>query len=131
MSGSEAEPSSRVKREVKQDALNHEVALAVKEVGGPNFIQASYMKQVCKLVLSSDSEKLDRLQPDVASFDKESWMTALKLAVAFLRRYKMDATISTIKLENPETPKSTGFSRASEVDGEFERLLNRKKTEDM
>lgn len=125
----EAKP---VSRDVKQDALNREVSLVVKEVGGPNFIQASYIKEVCKQVLSSDSEKFDRLQRDVVEFDKESWMRALKLSLAFLRRYKMDATVSTIKHENPGTPKSTGYSRASEVDSEFEKLLeNRKKPEDM
>ena len=121
------QPRQPVKRDLKQENLNDKVAEVVNQAGGPNYIQASYMKEICKLVVASTNEKLDRVQPDVASFEKESWDKAFKLCLAFLRRFRMDATISTIKQENPGTTKSTGYSRASEVDNEFQRLLNRKK----
>lgn len=111
----------------KQEKLNKAVERDVRAAGGHNYIQARYGKEVCRAVLTCDSDKFDFLLPDVNSSEDKAWTVALKLSMAFLRRYKMDTTLTTIRMEQPAVPRHSGFSKASDVDATFARLLKTRK----
>ena len=107
-------------RDAKQDKLNEDVRDAITKAGGQNYIQASYMRELCKAVLRSESETLDALQPDVIDSKEETWVKALKLSMAFLRRYKMDLTIATMRYEYRGCPR---FRDHVDVDKDFDSLI--------
>ena len=109
--------------EVKQERLDEGTVKAVTKAGGTNFIQSEYIKEVAKVAIKSESATLTAVKPHVKVHSTKAWNQALLLAVAFLKRYKMNQTIETLRTEYPETPKSTGYSRASEVEGSFNDLL--------
>jgi hypothetical protein len=56
--------------------------------------------------------------------DSKAWVDALRLAIAFLKRYKMTDTVATLRMEAPNAPKQTGYGRASEVDAAFGDVLD-------
>ncbi|KAK8884366.1 hypothetical protein M9Y10_043476 [Tritrichomonas musculus] len=118
--------------DIKQSKLDEKVSETVAEHGGLNYIQAKYVSQLCEVVvnnpeLSEDSaNKLRDLQPKVKSnllTENELYRRALCISVAFIKRYKMVQTLDAIKKEYAQTPKSTGFSKASELERTFEGLF--------
>ena len=114
--------------DAKQSRLNEAVERDVKAAGGHNFIQACYLKGLCRAVITCDTDKFDEIQPDVNESTDRAWIAATKLVMAFLRRYKMDTTLATLKMEHPGAPRSLGFARANDVDKAFEDLLGRRKS---
>ena len=118
--------------DIKQNKLDEKVSETVAEHGGLNYIQAKYISQLCEVVvnnpdLSEESEnKLRDLQPKVKSdllSENELYRRALCISVAFIKRYKMLQTLDAIKREYNQTPKSTGFSKASELERTFGELF--------
>lgn len=113
----------------KQSRLDNLSLEAVENAGGSNFIQASYFRYLCIATIGNQNEKLQSLQPNISiQRDSAAWEQALKLCLAFLRRRKMDQTLSAIRHEYSECPKTTGFSRASEIDIKFNQLLGQPTT---
>lgn len=109
--------------ELKQERLDQEVVKAVERAGGTNFVQSEYIKEVAKVAIESESPTLTSVRPNVRIFNTEAWNKSLLIVLAFLKRYKMNQTVETVRLEYPMTPKSTGFSRASELEAAFSDLL--------
>ena len=124
MKGGTRSPGKRIHYdEVKQERLDEETVKAVTKAGGTNFIQSEYIKEVAKVAMGSDSPTLTSIHPNVRINETKGWKQALLLAVAFLKRHKMNQTIETMRTEWAETPKSTGYARASEVENTFSDLL--------
>jgi uncharacterized protein (DUF58 family) len=96
---------------------------AVTEAGGVNFIHARFVQEVAELVMHDPPESVISVQPTIRVGDSEAWGRAFRLAIAYLNRFKMNQTSGTVKMEFPETPKSTGYTRASGVDAAFHDLL--------
>lgn len=118
--------------DVKQNRIDREVADAVAEHGGLNYIQAKYVSQLCDIIANSqdlppDTQgKLQDLQPKIKIElvnNEENYRRALCISIAFLKRYKMFETIEAVKKEFPQTPKATGFSKVSELDRAFDDLF--------
>ena len=111
----------------KQDRIDDLTLEEVEKVGGSNYIQASYFRYLCVATIGNQNPKLECLQPNL-SIDKDSsaWEQALKLCLAFLRRRKMDQTLSAIRHEYSDCPRSTGYSHAAEVDIKMDQLLGLK-----
>ena len=108
---------------LSQDRLDQQVVKAVSQAGGTNFIQSEYIKEVAKVAIESDSPSLTEVHPNVRIFGTKAWNQAILIVLAFLKRYKMNQTVETIRMEHAMAPKSTGFSRASELDAAFSDLL--------
>jgi hypothetical protein len=94
----------------------------VTAAGGTNFVQSEWVKQVAGVVQADESGTFLSIRSNVQIGEAQVWQQALRLAMAFLKRYKMSQTLATVKIEYPECPKSTGFSRASEVEAAFRNL---------
>ena len=118
--------------DLKQNRLDEKVSETVDEHGGLNYIQAKYVSQLCEVVVNNpelseeSASKLRDLQPKVKSdllTENELYRRALCISVAFIKRYKMVQTLDAIKREYSQTPKSTGFSKASELERTFEELF--------
>lgn len=118
--------------DLKQNKLDEKVSQTVAEHGGLNYIQAKYVSQLCEVVVNNpelseeSANKLRDLQPKVKSdllSENELYRRALCISVAFIKRYKMVQTLDAIKREYSQTPKSTGFSKASELERTFEELF--------
>jgi hypothetical protein len=73
--------------------------------------------------MSDPSDALESVRPVIRVDESKPWVDALRLAIAFLKRHKLTQAISTIRTECPEAPKSTGYSRTSEVDAAFALVL--------
>ncbi|OHT13022.1 hypothetical protein TRFO_03430 [Tritrichomonas foetus] len=109
--------------DVKQNRLDEKVAATVAEKGGVNYIQAEYVSQLCDAVIGSDNNLMHELQPRIKDLSPDVYYRALCLSLAFLKRYKMTQTVDALRKEFPDAPKSTGYSRASELDTAFEQLF--------
>lgn len=108
----------------KQDLIDDLTLQEVERVGSSNYIQASYFRYLCVATIGNQNPKLESLQPNISiNQDSPAWNQALKLCLAFLRRRKMDQTLSAIRHEYLDCPKSTGYSHASEVDIKMDQLL--------
>ena len=88
------------------------------------FRSARYIYEISKFAVHNDSSFMLPLQPRIRDMSNECWIKTLCYCLAYLRRYKMDLTLQTIKIECPKLPKSTGFSRTSDLD-KFWRLLKK------
>jgi hypothetical protein len=99
--------------------LDKKVDEAVRTAGGTNNLHAKYIREIGKQINVLDDPALDRLRSAVEIPDDPNWQKAFNLCVAFLRRYKMEATLSSIKDEGAIVPKDTGYARASDVNNQF------------
>ena len=109
----------------KQDRLDDQTLAEVERVGGSNFIQASYFRYLCVATIGSDRPKLASLQPEIKIGHSESWNQALRLVLAVLRRRKMDQTLSAIRHEYAECPRTTGYAHAADVDKRMDQLIGK------
>lgn len=100
----------------QEKALERELIESYKEKGGLNDIQSRYIYEIAKAITGSKNNVFASLQPHVKRMDNVIWEKCLCFCFAYLRRYKMDKTIQTMKLECSELPKSTGFGKVSELD---------------
>ena len=118
------ENSERLAKRVlitKEDklALDKKVDDAVRSAGGTNNLQARYVREIGKQVNISDDPALDRVRSAVEIPDDPSWQKAFNFCIAYLRRYKMDQTVLSIKDEGAIVPRETGYNRASDVTKQF------------
>jgi hypothetical protein len=97
---------------------------AVAAAGGVNHVQGGYYRHVAEFVMTEPAEFLESIKPVIRIGDSKAWVDALRLAIAFLKRYKMADTVATLRVEAPNAPKQTGYGRASEVDSAFGGLLD-------
>lgn len=110
-----------ITKDAKVD-LDRKVDRDIQKAGGNNVIQAKYIREIGKQINLSTDRKVDRLKSAPYVHDDEAWQKAFNLCVAYLRRYKMDTTLSTIKDEGISVPKETGYQRASDVNNQFRRF---------
>ena len=122
-------PGARKGAECKQKCLEDEAMKLIKECGGVNYIQSQFLKEAAIEVSrdTGDHPNLTCLWADVKLFENKTWEQALFLVVAYLKRHRMTATLETMRTEFDSTPKSTGFTKAKEVDAAFDDLLNMSK----
>ncbi|OHS96527.1 hypothetical protein TRFO_09916 [Tritrichomonas foetus] len=119
-----ATPGSH-ENDVKQHRLDQEAAKVIEECGGINYIQSQYMLELTKEVVGNEKPVLANLQPVITiPEENEAWSKALCLAVAYIKRYKMTSTLSSMKAEYDQVPHKTGYSRASEVEASFKSVLD-------
>ena len=110
-------------KDFKQDELDQETARVIQENGGHNILYAEYLKMTAKLASENDATVLDHLQPEInyTKKDKAFW-DALKYCMAYLKSYKMRETLETMKIEYPDLPQKSGYSRRSELHRTWENL---------
>jgi hypothetical protein len=120
-----ARASARTARPITlgQGRLDEQTGRAVRVSGGSNFLQAEYTKEVALVAMENRRGLIEYLYPEANIMNSEAWTKAFMLAVGFLRRYKMNQTIATIRAEFRDTPRSSVYSRGSEIDQVFKGLL--------
>ena len=96
---------------------------AVTKAGGGNYVQAKYIREVGNVAIESQSKTLAAYRTVPKVLENKAFTEAMMLVVAYLKRYKMNQTIEAMRAEYQKTPKTTGYSRASEVHGAFDSLL--------
>ena len=109
--------------DIKQEELDRETARVVEENGGHNILYAEYLKMTARLASESDATVFDHLQPEInySKKDKAFW-DALKFCMAYLKSYKMKETLETMRIEYPDLPAKTGYSRRSELQRTWDNL---------
>lgn len=107
-----------------QMQLNQAVLAAFQNKGAANHTRAVFAKDLAKISIDPENSKLIPIQPRVKSMDSVAWSRCLCFVVAYLRRYKMEQTLKTMKVECPILPKNTGFQRASDLETFFGTIKN-------
>jgi hypothetical protein len=105
-------------------ALDELTVRAINAAGVVNILQLRYVKQVAEVLMADSSESLISLKPVIRIAISQAWTDALRLAIAFLKRYRLTQTLATVRTEYPEAPKTTGYGRVSEVDAAFADVLD-------
>ena len=112
--------------DVKQAQIDAQTAEVVERNGGRNFLNANYIHLFAEKAIGANDAILARLQPDVQiDMEDPAWKQATCVALAFIKRYHLDETKETMKLEFPEEkglPSKTGFSKSKELDAFFEKI---------
>jgi hypothetical protein len=113
------------KRELKelQEKLNTETMETYYAKGGANDTQARYIAGIAQAVLVDGRDIFTPLKPRIVDHDEQQWVKSICYCIAYLRKYKMEKTLQTIKAECQNLPKSTGFSRTSELGIFWQKLL--------
>ena len=106
-----------------QSSLNTQTLEVYYTKGGSNDAQARYLSGIAQAVLLDDREIFTPLKPRIIDHDEQQWVKSICFCIAYLRKYKMDKTLQTIKAECQNLPKSTGFSKASELAAFWQKLL--------
>ena len=109
----------------KQEELDRQTAYVIEKNGGHNILYAEYLRLTADLASESEATVFDHLQPEITYTKKDAaFMNALKYCMAYLKSYKMTETLETMKIEFPDLPKKTGYSRRSELENSWANLLN-------
>ena len=109
----------------KQEELDRQTAYVIEKNGGHNILYAEYLRLTADLAADSEATVFDHLQPEITYTKKDAaFMNALKYCMAYLKSYKMNETLETMKIEFPDLPKKTGYSRRSELENSWSNLLN-------
>jgi len=107
----------------KQRELDQKTAEVIESNGGINFLYAEYLRKFAEVAVGGQEPILSRLQPDIKiNMDDPSWELGLRATLAFLKRYKMNETTATMRIEFPETPEKTGFAKRSNLDSFFDQI---------
>lgn len=129
------------KNDPKQNRLDLEAAEVIRAAGGFNYIQTQYQLEIAKVINGAHNESdnndeenaselqinpiLQNLLPQISIIEgNEAWKKAFCLVVAFIKRYKMNSTLATMKVEYENVPKTTGYARSKEVDASFKSILD-------
>ena len=112
--------------DVKQAEIDARTAEVVTEHGGANFLNANYIHLFAQSAIGANDAILARLQPDVqVDMEDPAWRQAMCVALAFIKRYKLEETKETMKLEFPEEkglPTKTGFSKSKDLEAFFDKI---------
>lgn len=81
--------------------LDFETSKALDKTGSINNLQASYYLEVSKAVMASKDPVLYFVHPKIKIQQNEQWKKSLIFVIRFLKKYKMEHTIDTIKTEFP------------------------------
>ena len=103
----------------EKNELDRKVDEMCREHGLTFNLHARYVREIAKQVNLSDDPALDRVSSAVEIPDDPSWQKAFNLCIAFLRRYRMDYTVLSIKDEGAIVPRETGYNKASDVTKQF------------
>ncbi|OHT16598.1 hypothetical protein TRFO_41709 [Tritrichomonas foetus] len=120
---SRASPQKQRSTDIKQDKLDEETTRIIIKCGGGNNAQARYFQELSSHVVGNENEAFESLQPDMKITNAKAWRQAVCLVNAYLKRYRMELTLQTIKTEYVQNPKSTGYKSASVVDSTMKNLL--------
>ena len=110
------------RRKKQQHKLDTAVIIQYQEKGCPNIVQSRFLKEIAKLVHKDNNPRLFSLMSYPKQRDTLAWNKALNFCVAFLRRYKMEETLKTIRAEGGNIPKETGFAKSSDLERFYKRL---------
>ena len=109
----------------KQDKLNDATYDTIFKNGGINYLQAEYFSELSNYVTSSKKNIFINLQPQIdMSSKQESYSKALSICVAYLHRYNMAMTFSTMKTELSDTPSQSYIKKGSDLDAMFNSLIH-------
>ena len=111
--------SNQNEKDLQQNELNNDTYDLFLEKGCENNLNSKFLYEISKIAINNNNSKLISIQPNIKKMDKKVWNQSLCFIISYLRRYKMEKTLQTIKLEYPQIPKSTGFVRASDIDNFF------------
>lgn len=108
----------------KPKNLDRETKLAIVKCGGKNNCQARYFQELSSYVVKSEISAFEYLQPDLKIKNSRAWGQALNLVNAYLKRYKMELTLKTMKKEFANNPKTTSYKNTSIIDSTFNNLIS-------
>lgn len=101
-------------------SMNSEITKVMQRNGANSVLHARYIRELGKSLCSSKDPVTLKYKPKLKIIDKDkAWDKALCLVVSYLRRYKMDSTLSSMRDEGATIPKDTGFQKASDVNNAF------------
>ena len=106
-----------------QERLNTDTMEHYYSIGGANDAQARYIHGIAQAVMMDDRNIFTPLKPRIVDHEEEQWVKSMCFCIAYLRKYRMEQTIQTIKAECQKLPKSTGFGKASELEMFWRKLL--------
>ena len=114
--------------DAKQAEIDAKTAELVQQQGGVNFLNANYIHLFAQSAIGANDAILSRLQPDIqVDMEDPAWRQAMCVALAFIKRYKLEETKETMKLEFPEEkglPTKTGFSKSKDLEAFFDKIAN-------
>lgn len=109
-----------------QEELKAKTAEILKEKGANNHFQAQFYEATSRAVVGSKDFKFSTLQPIIKiNSDKEEWQMAYDFIYDFLKKNKMDLTLSTMDVEfnlKKEKPNITNLFDGISRDQYFEDL---------
>ncbi|EAY07486.1 hypothetical protein TVAG_499740 [Trichomonas vaginalis G3] len=112
--------------DVKQAEIDAKTTAIIAENGGINYLNANYIHNFAKSAIGANDAILARLQPDIdVDMNDPAWRRAMCVALAFIKRYHLDETRETMKLEFPEEkglPSKTGFSKSKDIEAFFDKI---------
>ena len=124
MSSSPDRKSRKSKLNLKQLRLDEEASEAVMKAGGRNFIQARYLCETAAELRNYRSKIIEPLRKHPKVGKNEPWKRAVCVCVAFLKKYRLEMTLKTVRTEFPEVSNATGFHKAEELQREFDELFD-------
>ena len=112
------------------DQVNQEYILEItrsvlENSGIKNHFQAHYLQECSSIVKTDSSGILLPLTANINILDSTQWQLAIMATIAFLRRNKMEFTLSAMKNEWKVLINETGFKRGKELDAFFEQIIHR------
>ena len=108
---------------LNQTELDQKTTESLESHGVTNKLNASYILEVGKAVHSSDIAQFVGLYPHFYIQKTEAWKKSLCVAIAFLRRYKLEFSLEAIEIEYQHLPNETGFKRGRDLDQFFANLF--------
>lgn len=112
--------------DVKQAEIDAKTAAIIAENGGLNYLNANYIHNFAKSAIGANDAILARLQPDIdVDMNDPAWRQAICVALAFIKRYHLDETLDTMRLEFPEEkglPHKTGFTKSKDIEAFFDKI---------
>lgn len=114
-----------VNDDLKQQRLEEESQIAIEKAGGHNFLQAEFYRKFAERAIGNDEPILSRVQPDInINMNNEAWRQAVCVTLAYLKRFKMEESIATLRTEFKDTPNKSGFSKKADLEEFFEDVAN-------
>ena len=106
-----------------KESIDSATTRILVEKGVANHCQAEYIQQVGKIVLSSNNPDFELIKPKIKIEDSKVWQQAFNFCLGYLSRNRMNITISIIKSEYHNIPRTIGFKKGKEIDQYFYNLM--------
>lgn len=116
--------SKKQKNDSKQEKFEQEINEAIIECGGQNNFQAKYFQEMCSCIVGNKQSIYETLQPYIKIKKSKSWNQAMIFVSSYLKRYNMEISLKTMKIEYINSPKPTNYKNTSIIDTAFSNLIN-------